>query len=263
MRNFFNYPFHLFYNSIESLGKFTMFIFSTFKSIDKWYENLSNILNQMIIIGIKSMPIVIFTSLFSGMVTAVQAAYQFNMDLGIATVPHQIVGGVIGGSILIELAPMITGLVMTGKIGATIAAEIGSMRVSEQIDALEALSFDPVAYLIMPRILTAFIMFPILIMVSDFFGIIGGMITSINTMPGDFTAAIFLRGFKETFRLWDVIFGLIKGTAFGFAITSIACYKGYYTNGGAQGVGKSTTETVVLSCIAIVILDYILAELLL
>ena len=267
MRNFFNYPFHLFYNSIESLGKFSVFIFSAFKSIDKWYENSSSILNQMIIIGIKSMPIVIFTSLFSGMVAGVQAAYQFDIDTGVPTQlmdsTIQYLGSVIGTSVVLELGPMITALVMTGKIGATISAEIGTMRITEQIDALESLSFNPVAYLIMPRIVASLFMFPYLIIIADIFGIIGGMLAATYSYE-PLTASMFFEGLKNYGHLEvDSVIGIIKGVFFGFAITSIACYQGYITEGGAQGVGKATTLTVVISCVMVVVLDYILSAILL
>jgi len=210
--------------------------------------------DQMVNIGAQSIPIVMLTSLFSGMVTSVQAAYQFESGF----VPNWFVGSVVGESVLLELAPMITGLVMTGKIGATITAEIGTMRVTEQIDALESLSFDPVSFLIMPRVLAAAIMFPILVIVADFCGILGGLFAAQSAM--DVSPQEFLRGFRTWFRPWDAWFGLIKGVFFGVAITSIASYKGFTTEGGAEGVGKSTTSTVVISCMTIVLLDYILAE---
>ena len=156
---------------------------------------------------------------------------------------------------------MITGLVMTGRVGATIAAEIGTMRVSEQIDALETLSFDPISFLIMPRIIASAIMFPIMVIMADLFGVLGGYIGAVTSM--DITAFDFIRGLKDWFRPWDAGFGLVKGVFFGFTITSIACYKGFYTKGGAQEVGKATTSTVVVSCVALVFLDYLLAALLL
>ena len=266
MKDFFNYPISLFFNSIEGLGKFSILIFIAFKAISQWRENLTNILNQMIIIGIKSIPIVIFTSLFSGMVAGVQATYQFDVETtGIPVVKESIqyLGSVIGTSVVLELGPMITALVMTGKIGATIAAEIGTMRVTEQIDALESLSFNPVAFLITPRIIAGILMFPYLVLVADIFGIIGGMVAGTASYE-PLTTALFFDGLRIYGQIEvDGLFGMIKGIFFGFAITSIACYQGFYATGGAFGVGKATTSTVVLSCISVVILDYILAALLL
>ena len=267
MNNFFRYPFELFYSSLEGLGKFFTLIFISFKSIVDWKENLSNILDQIIIIGLKSLPIVIFTSLFSGMVAGMQATYQFDIDTGIPT--HLLgqtlkyLGSVIGTSALLELSPMVTALVMTGKIGATITAEIGTMRITEQIDALESISFNPISYLIMPRMIASLIMFPYLVIVGDILGLIGGLVASTSSYE-PLTASMFFDGLKMNTNLVnDCIVGIIKGLFFGFAITSIACYKGFYTDGGAEGVGKSTTYTVVASCISIVILDYILAAVLL
>ena len=252
------YPLSLFKNFFIHLGKYSLFIFRAFKTINSWSIYFEYSLEQMIKIGIQSIPIVILTSIFSGMVTAVQAAYQFESGL----VPMWFIGSIVGESVLLELAPMMTALVMTGRIGATITAELGTMRVTEQIDALESLSFDPMAFLVFPRIFAAIIIFPVLIIIGDFFGILGGMIGVIYTID-DVSAQEFIRGLKEWFRPWDVIFGLIKGTFFGFTITSIACYKGYFIEGGASEVGKATTSTVVVSCVAIVFLDYLLAALLL
>ncbi len=234
-----------------------MLMAKMFRSVDSWHNYTSNIVNQMIIIGSKSIPIVIITSFFSGMVTSVQGAYQMTTSL----VPKWYIGGIVGESVILELSPMITGLVLAGRVGANIAAEIGTMRVTEQIDALETLSIDPVAYLIVPRVLAGLVMFPVLIIIADFFGIFGGLVACITTL--DINSYQFIKGLKSWFNPWDAVFGLIKAFHFGFTITSIACYFGFYTTGGAQGVGKSTMNTVVASCVSIVILDYLLAEVLL
>ena len=250
-------PLNLLITYIEGIGRYMELMAIMFRSISNWHKYIGLAVEHMYQIGILSIPIVILTSIFSGMVTSVQAAYQFETGL----IPNWYVGGIVGESVLMELAPMLTALVMTGRIGATIAAEIGTMRVTEQIDALESLSFDPVSYLIFPRIIAAIFMFPMLVIISDFFGIFGGLIAAISSM--DLTTTEFLRGLRSWFRPWDAWFGLIKGLFFGIAITSISCYQGYYTSGGANGVGKSTTAAVVSSCIAILFLDYILAALLL
>ena len=250
-------PLNLLITSLEGIGRYLELMAIMFRSISNWHKYIGLAVEHMYQIGILSIPIVILTSIFSGMVTSVQAAYQFETGL----IPNWYVGGIVGESVLMELAPMLTALVMTGRIGATIAAEIGTMRVTEQIDALESLSFDPVSYLIFPRIIAAIFMFPMLIIIADCFGIFGGLIAAISSM--DLTTTEFLRGLRSWFRPWDAWFGLIKGLFFGIAITSISCYQGYYTSGGANGVGKSTTAAVVSSCIAILFLDYILAALLL
>ena len=251
------YPFNLLISYLEGIGQYVELMAIMFRSVFKWHKYIGLSVEHMYQIGILSIPIVILTSLFSGMVTSVQAAYQFDSGL----IPNWYVGGIVGESVLLELSPMLTALVMTGRVGATIAAEIGTMRVTEQIDALESLSFDPISYLILPRIIASIFMFPILIIISDCFGIFGGFVAAISSM--DLTTTEFIRGLRSWFHPWDAWFGLIKGLFFGIAITSISCYQGYYTSGGATGVGKSTTSAVVVSCVAILGLDYILAELLL
>ena len=239
----------------EYIGQYLVLMSRMFSSLDSLQKHQKNILDQMMFIGSKSLPIVIITSFFSGMVTSVQGAYQMTSGL----FPKYNIGGIATESVVMELAPVITGLVLAGRVGANIAAEIGTMRVTEQIDALETLSYDPVAFLILPRVVAGVIMFPVLIIIADFFGIFGGLVACITTL--DMNAYQFIKGAKAWFNPWDAQFGLIKAVCFGYAITSIACYFGYYTKGGAQGVGKATTSTVVASCVSILILDYFLAEL--
>jgi len=241
----------------EHLGRYCDLIVNIFRSYKSWYVLLPQSLDQMIYIGTRSIPIVILTSFFTGMVSSVQAAYQMESTI----TPKWFVGSLVGETILLELAPVITALVLAGRIGATITAEIGTMRVTEQIDALETLSVDPIAYLVFPRMLATLLMFPIIIIIANVFGILGGILAAINALNID--AYQFMKGFKMWFKPWDAWYGIIKGVSFGLAITSISCYFGFYTKGGAEGVGRATTSTVVVSCIAIMILDYILASLLL
>ena len=257
MLNFLLKPTHRLLKLFEHFGKYCNFIANIFRSYSSWYDLLPKSVDQMIYLGTRSVPIVIMTSFFTGLVSSVQAAYQMESTI----TPKWFVGSLVGETILLELAPVITALVLAGRIGATIAAEIGTMRVTEQIDALETLSIDPIAFLVFPRVFAAFIMFPVIIIISDIFGILGGIIAANNSLGVD--AYQFMKGFKMWFKPWDAWYGIIKGLSFGLAITSISCYFGFYTKGGAQGVGNSTTSTVVASCVAIMILDYILASLLL
>tara|TARA_Y100001970_G_scaffold281422_1_gene392162 strand:- start:21204 stop:21977 length:774 start_codon:yes stop_codon:yes gene_type:complete len=257
MFNIFDYPVKKITLFFEYIGQYLMLMVKMFRSIDSLSNYSINIIDQMIIIGSKSIPIVLITSFFSGMVTSVQGAYQMTTTL----VPKWYIGGIVGESVILELAPMITGLVLAGRVGANIAAEIGTMRVTEQIDALETLSLDPVAYLVVPRVLAGLVMFPVLVIIANFCGIFGGLLACLSTL--DINSYQFMKGVKSWFNPWDAVFGLIKSIHFGFAITSIACYFGFYTTGGAQGVGKATMNTVVASCVTIVILDYLLAEILL
>ncbi len=249
-------PFRVLIRFFEGIGRYVLLMLHMFGALPGWHRYFSNVIDQLIIIGAQSIPIIMLTSWFSGMVTSVQSSYQFS-----SWMPQWYVGSVVGESVLLELGPMITGLVLTGRVGATIAAELGTMRVTEQIDALESLSFDPVTFLVMPRILAGTIMFPVLVIIADACGIIGGFVSASIQM--DVTYFEFIKGLRTWFRPWDAWFGLIKSVAFGFAITSIACYQGFNTRHGAHGVGRATTMTVVVSCVMIVCLDYILGALLL
>ena len=250
-------PILLIVSLFEHIGRYFDLMIKTLRSFTSWHLYLGFLPDHMIRLGIATIPIVIVTGLFSGMVTSVQTAYQLESGF----IPESYVGGIVGVTVLMELSPMITALVMTGRVGASITAEIGTMRVTEQIDALETLSFDPISFLIMPRILSGAIMFPVMIVIADLFGIIGGYLAA--TFSLGITPFDYIYGLRSWFVPWDAIFGIIKAFSFGLAITSIACYFGYYTKGGAEGVGKSTTSTVVNSCISIMILDYVLASLLL
>ncbi|MEX2573062.1 MAG: ABC transporter permease, partial [Balneolaceae bacterium] len=164
-------------------------------------------------------------------------------------------------SILIELAAVISSLVLAGKVGARIATELGTMKVSEQVDALESMGFNSVSYLVVPRVLSGLFMFPVLYIVASIFGIGGGIVA--GTLASAVPAAEFIKGAKMFFLPWNVLFGFVKSFVFGFVITSVACYKGYYATGGAEGVGKSTTQATVLGCMYVLLADFLLAILLL
>ena len=249
------YPFNFLNKVFTIFGEYVLLMTKMFHSPREWKDYVSLTFDQMMVIGTKSIPIVIITSIFSGMVTSVQSAYQFE-----SWTPTWFVGSIVGESILLELAPVISALVLTGRVGATIAAEIGTMRVTEQIDAIESLSFNPVLYLIFPRVVAGMCMFPILVVIASFFGIFGGWFAAIMTL--DVTTYDFFKGFKTWFHPFDAFFGIIKSFFFGFTITSIACFQGYNAKGGAQGVGEAATVTVVTSCVMIVVLDYIISEIL-
>ena len=211
---------------------------------------------QMVQIGNDSIPIVMFVSMFVGMVTAVQSAYQLN-----AWIPRSVVGGLVIKSVSLELVPLLSGLVLAGKVGATITAEIGSMRVTEQIDALEAMGYDSVSYLVAPRVLAGTLMFPILIVFGDLLAVLGGLFGAV--VVAQVPSGPFIAGLKGSFSTLDVVFGLTKAITFGFAITSIGCYEGYYVKGGAADVGRATMATVIDTCLAVVVLDFVLASVLL
>ncbi|MEW6510668.1 MAG: ABC transporter permease [Bacteroidota bacterium] len=242
--------------SFEHLGSYAGLVWWVLRTLRYGREYARNILPQMVQIGNDSIPIVVFVSTFVGMVTAVQSAYQLY-----DWIPRTVVGGLVIKSVLLELTPLLTALVLAGKVGATITAELGTMRVTEQIDALEAMGYDSIAFLVTPRVLSGVVMFPVLVVFGDLVAVIGGLFGAsvVAHVPG----VAFVTGLKDAFATWDAVFGLIKATIFGYAITSIACYQGYVVQGGSAGVGKATMSTVVLTCLTVVVLDFVLASVLL
>jgi phospholipid/cholesterol/gamma-HCH transport system permease protein len=244
-------------NALEKLGKYALFLYRALRSSYdvKIYKN--NLVNELIKVGYESLPIVLLTGAFTGAVMTLQTSYQ----LDIAFVPRSIIGAIVSQSILIELGAVITSLVLAGKVGARIATELGTMRVSEQVDALESMGFNSVAFLVVPRVLAGVIMFPVLYIVASVSGVGGGLLAGV--LSGAVPSSEFMLGAREFFFPWDVLFGLLKAFVFGFVITSVSCYKGYYATGGAEGVGNSTTQATVLSCIYILLADFVLAAVIL
>lgn len=222
--------------------------------IPRTFSNVKSILLQMERIGIGSIPLVLVTSLFVGAVTSIQAAYQFQ-----GYVPLRFIGTVVGKSVILELGPVLTALVVGGRVSASIAAEIGTMRVTEQIDAMEMIAIDPVEYLVLPRISAATIMLPVLTVFSDLLAIVGGMVVAKISMGISYN--MFSNGLKLLFKPEDLIGGLMKTFVFGFIIALMGCYSGFTTRGGAEGVGVATMRAVVASCLLILISNYLLATL--
>lgn len=213
------------------------------------------VFDQMRRIGVESLPLVIITSIFTGAVTAVQAAYQLR-DF----VPEAYIGTAIYKSVVIELGPVLTALVVGGRVSASIAAELGTMRVTEQVDALEAMALDPIRYLAMPRVVAALIMLPALTVFADALAIGGGFAIS-NASLG-VTPSTFLNGVRMFFFEGDVFGGLIKAFVFGGIMSLMGCHAGLRAQGGAVGVGQAATRAVVTSCVLVLVSDYVLATLL-
>jgi phospholipid/cholesterol/gamma-HCH transport system permease protein len=203
---------------------------------------------QMARLGVESLPIALFIAAFTGIVLSLQASYTFT-----GAIPEYFVGTLVGKTIILELGPVLTGLALAGRVGANIAAEIGTMKVTEQIDALETLAYNPFAYLAVPRIIAATLMFPVIVAFADAIGIVGGWITAINLL--DMSTPQFVRGLRLFYDPFDIQFSLIKAASFGLAVTSIGCYFGFQTSGGAEAVGRSTTQAVVVSSMMILVLD--------
>ncbi|HEX6587675.1 MAG TPA: ABC transporter permease [Longimicrobiales bacterium] len=234
--------------TVASFGRFGAFaaaMVRAFRDTGTWGRLL---LVQMARIGVNSLPIALFIAAFTGIVMALQASYTFT-----GAIPLYFVGTLVGKTIILELGPVLTGLALAGRVGANIAAELGTMKVTEQIDALETLAYDPIAYLVVPRVLAGILMFPIVVAFADAVGIIGGWITAINLL--DMSSAEFIRGLRLFFLPFDVQFSMIKAATFGLAVTSVGCFFGFMTRGGAEGVGVSTTRAVVVSSMLILVLD--------
>ena len=211
------------------------------------------ILRQMVDIGYYSLPVVGLTALFTGMVLALQTYTGFSRFAAESAIPNVVVL-----SVTRELGPVIAGLMVAGRIGAAIAAEIGTMRVTDQIDALVTLSTNPYKYLVAPRLVAGLAMLPLLVVVADVIGVFGGYIVS--TYKLDFNPASYVVRTYDFLRLQDVVAGLVKAGVFGFLVTLMGCFHGYHSRGGAQGVGSATTHAVVSSSILILLFDYILTE---
>lgn len=221
----------------------------------KIYFNLT--LEECITIGIESIFLVAIISSFIGAVTCIQTSYNLVSPL----VPKYTIASVVRDMTLLELAPTFTCVILAGKIGSNIASQLGTMRITEQIDALEVMGINSASYLILPKILASIFMFPMLVTMAAFLSMFGGYIA--GTMSGALTDKEYIYGLQEGFNYFNVPFPLIKGFVFAFLTSSISAFQGYYTKGGAFEVGKSSTEAVVKSCIAILLADYFLAEILL
>ncbi len=240
-------------NFTRQLGIFSIFIYKTISGLVKRPFYLKLIFKQLIIIGYYSLPVVAMTAFFSGAVLALQSYTgfsRFSAESSIATV--------VVLSITRELGPVLAGLMVAGRVGASIAAEIATMRVTEQIDALYTLSTDPIKYLVTPRVLAAVITLPCLVLIGNIIGVMGGYLISVYKL--DFNSTNYIINTIKYLEIMDVISGLVKATIFGFIISIISCYHGYYSSNGAKGVGEATTSAVVNSSIVILISNYLITE---
>ncbi len=238
---------------IRDIGGVSVLIKDLLKVAPKGVLKTHLAFEQMLHVGVNSIPLVILTSLFTGAVTAVQAAYQFSDLLSM-----RYLGSAVSKAVLIELGPVLTAVVVAGRVGAAIAAELGTMKVTEQIDALESLAINPVKFLVFPRFLAGFLMMPVLTIIADFIAILGGL--AVSTMFLKVTSHTFLTSIKFFFEMTDLTAGLSKAFVFGAIIAIIGCYQGFKAEGGAEGVGKATTRAVVTAIVLILIADYFVAS---
>jgi phospholipid/cholesterol/gamma-HCH transport system permease protein len=215
---------------------------------------LNYVFRQMEFVGVNSVGVVIITGVFTGMVLALQSSYGFR-KFG----AEGLVGTTVALSMTRELGPVLTSLMVTGRAGSAMAAELGTMRVTEQIDALLVMALNPIKYLVVPRVLASFLMLPILTVISDFVGILGGYVVAVKMLG--INEGAYINKMIKYLDLQDIYNGLIKAAFFGVIMSVISCYKGFYTSGGSEGVGRATTEAVVLSSVTILVSDYVLTSL--
>lgn len=236
-------------------GRYLLFLSSMFSKPEKLPVYVSRTFSEMVNIGINSLPIVAIIAVFSGGVSTIQTSYQ----LISSWIPKTIIGSIVSDTVILEFAPTITCLVLAGKVGSNIASEIGTMKVTEQVDALEVMGINSAGFLALPKIVAGVVMIPLLIIVAMGLGIWGGIMA--GKLAGILPVEMFVEGARSTFSMFNVSFSLTKAVAFGFIITSISSFKGFYTEGGALEVGKASTEAVVYSAIGILAADYLIAQL--
>jgi len=241
----------------QSLGRYILLLKLSFKKPEKFSVYWVEVMREMVSVGIGSLGIICIISVFIGAVATIQVAFQLDSPL----VPLSIAGRISRDSTILEFSPTISALVLAGRIGSSIASQIGSMRVTEQIDALEIMGVNAPGFLIAPKIISGISMIPLLTIVSVALGLGGGYLACVIT--GDITPADFITGLQDGFNPIIVTVCAVKSITFGFIITSVCAYNGFYTQGGALQVGESATRGVVYSCIMILFADLLISSMLL
>lgn len=239
------------------LGEYILLLKKVFKKPEKWSIYWKQTLHEMSDIGVGSLGLIVIISTFIGAVMTMQIAFQLVSDL----IPSSIIGQINRDSNILELGPTISALVLMGKVGSSISSQIGSMRVTEQIDALEIMGINAAGYLILPKLIAGVIMVPVLVIVAIFCAILGGMLG--GTLTGAVSQKDYIMGIQGNFDGFTVSVAMVKAFVYGFIITSIPAYKGFNVRGGALEVGEAGTRSVVVGCIAILACDYIITALML
>ncbi len=240
------------YTVIVGLGDVSLFAAQMLGWMARHRPFARTLLPALYSVGVRSVPVIAITGMFIGMVLAVQSYGQFH-QLGLAT--H--LGGIINISVVRELGPVLAATMLAGRVGSAMSAELATMRVTEQIDALSCLGANPVHYLVVPRFLACVLLIPLLTVMADFMGVMGGALICIRVYRVE--AYYYWQHTQTMLSLWDVVTGLIKPTFFGAAIAVISCHRGFHSKAGAEGVGRAATEAFVASFIAILVLDFFLA----
>ncbi|WP_339606211.1 ABC transporter permease [uncultured Roseivirga sp.] len=242
---------------MKNLGRYLIFINSLFKNRESFKTYVKLTFEECMLVGINSIVLVGLVSLFIGAVSTLQTAYNLVNPL----IPDSVVGLVVRDLTILELAPTITAIIFAGKVGSSIAGNLGTMRITEQIDALEVMGINSASYLVLPKIVGTLIMYPLLVILAGVLAIFGGYLAA--KFGGVVSTADYFMGLKMDFNQFTVSFALIKSVVFGFLVSSISSYMGFFTKGGALEVGQASTRAVTVSCIAILFSDFILAQLLL
>lgn len=240
---------------LEELGRFFQMMGQTVAWAIRPPYDVPELFRQMVRVGVASIPVVFLTTLFTGMVMALQTFHGFARFHA-----EGFVGSVVALSLTRELAPVLTALMVTGRVGSAMAAELGTMRVTEQIDALTALGTEPIQYLVVPRVASSILMMPLLVILGDAVGMYGGYLVAVQLLGAN--PNTYIDNSFQFLELSDVTSGIIKAAVFGLIFSLVACVRGYYTEGGAEGVGRSTTRAVVGGSLSILFADFFLTKLL-
>ncbi|MBF0401548.1 MAG: ABC transporter permease [Magnetococcales bacterium] len=241
---------------VSETGHMCLFLISVLANSVRPPYRPKNLLNQIHFIGIRSLFVIILTAIFAGMVLALQGYYTLTRFGA-----EGLLGPAVALSIIRELGPVLSGLMVTGRAGSALAAELGIMRIREQIDALEVMGIAPLQFLIAPRIIAGLIALPILTVIFDVIGILGGYLIAVQLL--EMSSGVYFSGIESAVVMRDIVTGLIKSVGFGLIITWVCTYKGYYAKRGAEGVSQATTSAVVLSSVFILICDYFITSILL
>jgi len=253
MANFYNLSVTLFLTLVQKLGDFALFTGTFFRWARQKPFRGTLLIQQMNSIGVDSTPIIILVSFFTGAVFALQTGYAFRLFNAEA-----LVGATVGLSLTREIAPVFAALMVAARAGSAMSAELGTMRVTEQIDALEAMAVNPLHYLLVPRVLASTIMLPVLTVIFNFVGFLGAYLVGVILL--EIPEGPFMHRMQVYVDADDLFGGLFKAAIFGFLLSLLSCYQGYFTKGGAKGVGASTTRAVVVSSVTILVVDYFLTQ---
>jgi phospholipid/cholesterol/gamma-HCH transport system permease protein len=238
-------------------GEYILLLKKVFKKPEKWRVYYKEMLHEMSEIGVGSLGLIVIISTFIGAVMTMQIAFQLNSDF----IPRSVIGQINRDSNILELGPTISALVLMGKVGSSISSQIGSMRVTEQIDALEIMGINAAGYLIMPKLIAGVIMVPVLVIIAIVCALVGGLLGGVLT--GAVTINEYIQGIQGGFNGLTVAVAMVKAFVYGFIITTIPAYKGFHVRGGALEVGQAGTRAVVIGCITILACDYVITALML